>query len=205
MSETPNSPGDAEPTTRFDPTAPAPGAADPTAQASDAGPTQRLDAEPTQSLNAEPTQRLNPEPPTQAYHGQPAPPTSGGWSGAPANPPTQYPGLPYEQQPAYGGYPQPGYAQQPAYGGAGYPPGYAQFDAQGRPLSDKSKIVAGVLGIVLGGFGAGRFYTGHTGIAVAQLIVTLVTCGLGHFWGLIDGIVILVNGGTDADGRVLRD
>jgi hypothetical protein len=39
-----------------------------------------------------------------------------------------------------------------------------------------------VLGITLGGFGAGRFYTGHTGIAIDQLIVTLVTCGLGYFW-----------------------
>ena len=37
------------------------------------------------------------------------------------------------------------------------------------------------------------------------LVVTLVTCGLGHFWGLIDGIMVLANGGTDAQGRVLRD
>jgi TM2 domain-containing membrane protein YozV len=80
-----------------------------------------------------------------------------------------------------------------------------QVDQYGRPLSDKSKVVAGVLGIALGGFGAGRFYTGHTGMAIAQLVVTLVTCGLGHFWGLIDGIMILANGGTDAQGRVLRD
>jgi TM2 domain-containing membrane protein YozV len=98
-------------------------------------------------------------------------------------------------------------AANPGYPAAAY--GYAQpqpqFDAYGRPLSDKSKVVAGVLGIALGGFGAGRFYTGHTGIAVAQLVVTLVTCGLGHFWGLIDGIMLLVNGGTDAQGRILRD
>jgi TM2 domain-containing membrane protein YozV len=94
----------------------------------------------------------------------------------------------------------------PGYSTGGYPgaPGYP-YDAQGRPLSDKSKVVAGVLGIALGGFGVGRFYTGHVGIGVAQLAVTLVTCGLGHFWGLIDGIMILVNGGTDAQGRVLRD
>jgi TM2 domain-containing membrane protein YozV len=79
------------------------------------------------------------------------------------------------------------------------------YDAYGRPLSDKSKVVAGILGILLGGFGVGRFYTGHIGIGVAQLLVTLVTCGLGHFWGLIEGIMILVNGGTDSEGRVLRD
>ncbi|MGW3607627.1 MULTISPECIES: TM2 domain-containing protein [unclassified Micromonospora] len=77
----------------------------------------------------------------------------------------------------------------------GYAPGY----------SDKSKVVAGILGILLGTFGAGRFYTGHTKIAVLQLVVSLVTCGFGSLWGLIDGILILVNGGTDAQGRPLRD
>jgi TM2 domain-containing membrane protein YozV len=80
-----------------------------------------------------------------------------------------------------------------------------QFDPYGRPYSDKSKGVAGVLGIALGGLGVGRFYTGHIGLGVAQLVVTLVTCGLGHFWGLIDGVMILANGGTDAQGRILRD
>src|SRR5262249_56395868 len=99
----------------------------------------------------------------------------------------------YEQQEyAYRGVPQP-YA------------GPQEVDQYGRPLADKSKVVAGVLGIALGGFGAGRFYTGHTGMAVAQLVVAIFTCGLGHFWGLIDGIMILANGGTDAQGRVLRD
>jgi TM2 domain-containing membrane protein YozV len=153
----------------------------------------------------------NPEPPAQ--YGYPQQPTSGPSYGQPTSGPAygqptsgaaygpaygQQPGqvVPYHQQQQ----PQAGY--QTPYG---YPGAQPQFDRFGRPMSDKSKVVAGVLGIALGGFGAGRFYTGHTGIAVAQLIVTLVTCGLGHFWGLVDGIMILVNGGTDAQGRVLRD
>jgi len=120
------------------------------------------------------------------------------------------PTVPYQAPQLGPGYPQqgyqPGYGQpQYAYPGAPQPYAVQQFDQYGRPLSDKSKVVAGVLGIALGGFGAGRFYTGHTGMAVAQLVVTLVTCGLGHFWGLIDGILILANGGTDAQGRILRD
>ncbi|MEV1329685.1 TM2 domain-containing protein [Micromonospora costi] len=80
-----------------------------------------------------------------------------------------------------------------------YPPGYPQG------VSDKSKIVAGILGIVLGSFGVGRFYMGHTKIGVLQLVVTLVTCGIGGIWGFIDGILILVNGGVDGQGRPLRD
>ncbi|WP_091070783.1 NINE protein [Micromonospora humi] len=76
-----------------------------------------------------------------------------------------------------------------------YPPG----------VSDKSKVVAGILQILLGGFGAGRFYIGDTKTAVIQLVVTIVTCGFGAVWGLVDGILLLVNGGVDGQGRPLRD
>jgi TM2 domain-containing membrane protein YozV len=74
----------------------------------------------------------------------------------------------------------------------------------GAPYSDKQKLVAGLLQIFLGGFGIGRFYTGHTQKAVLMIVVTVVTCGFGSIWGLIDGIMLLVNGGTDSEGRVLR-
>ncbi|BCB89183.1 TM2 domain-containing protein [Phytohabitans suffuscus] len=93
---------------------------------------------------------------------------------------------------------QPQYPEQPQYG-------QPQYGQPGVVYSDKSKLVAGLLGIFLGTFGVGRFYTGHTGLAVGQLLVGVFTCGLGGLWGLIDGILILVNGGTDAQGRVLRD
>lgn len=117
----------------------------------------------------------------------------------PAVPPTVP--LPAGTYPPPGAYPPPMAYSLPA----GY--GYQQptVDQWGRPLSDKSKVVAGVLQLVLGGFGAGRFYIGDNRTAVLQLIVTIFTCGLGHIWGIIDGILILVNGGTDAQGRVLRD
>ncbi|WP_204037127.1 TM2 domain-containing protein [Micromonospora qiuiae] len=77
-------------------------------------------------------------------------------------------------------------------------PGYSQG------VSDKSKIVAGILQILLP-FGVGRFYMGDTKTGVIQLIVTLVTCGFGGIWGVIDGILILVKGGVDGQGRPLRD
>ncbi|MCX5407657.1 TM2 domain-containing protein [Streptomyces sp. NPDC002886] len=71
----------------------------------------------------------------------------------------------------------------------------------GQPYSDKSKLVAGLLQIFLGGLGIGRFYTGHTGMAIAQLL----TCGGLGFWALIDGILFLVKDDrTDKAGRVLR-
>ncbi|QNS05542.1 TM2 domain-containing protein [Streptomyces xanthii] len=75
------------------------------------------------------------------------------------------------------------------------------YDPQGRPYSDKSKIVAGVLQLFLGGFGIGRFYVGNTGVGIAQLL----TCGGLGFWALIDAILFFTsNDRTDSQGRVLR-
>jgi TM2 domain-containing membrane protein YozV len=104
-----------------------------------------------------------------------------------------------------GGYPQPpGYQQ---------PPGYPQpYPDQGMtPYVDpqaKSKIVAGLLGIFVGGFGVHRFYLGFTKIGVIQIIVTILTCGIGSLWGFVEGILYLIGAGnytTDATGRPLRD
>ena len=107
--------------------------------------------------------------------------------------------------PPYGGYPPP-----PQYGAqyGGYPPPYpGQFgvDPWGRPLSDKSKMVAGLLQIFLGTFGIGRFYLGYNGIAVAQLAVSLLTCGIGAIWPFVDGILILLGKVQDPSGRPLRE
>jgi hypothetical protein len=102
------------------------------------------------------------------------------------------------------GYPQPGVAYPvAAYQVAAVPVPYSPFgyDRLGRPLSNKSKIVAGLLQIFLGVFGVGRFYTGHVGMGVAQLL----TCGGWGFWALIDGILFLTSSHrTDARGRILK-
>lgn len=77
--------------------------------------------------------------------------------------------------------------------------------------SEKSKTAAGLLQIFLP-FGIGRFYTGHTGLAVGQLVaflVGLLLCGIGAIpavvWCVVDGIVILASDSTDEQGRLLRD
>jgi len=70
----------------------------------------------------------------------------------------------------------------------------------------RSKLTAGLLGIFLGGLGVHRFYLGYTGIGVAQIVVTILTCGLGSLWGFIEGIMILVGSiDRDAEGRPLTD
>jgi len=72
----------------------------------------------------------------------------------------------------------------------------------------KNKVVAGLLGIFLGGFGVHNFYLGYTGKAVAQLLITVLSCCMLSFvssiWGFIEGILILSgNINKDADGNDL--
>lgn len=74
----------------------------------------------------------------------------------------------------------------------------------------KSKIAAGLLGIFLGAFGVHNFYLGYTGKAVAQLLITVLSCFVLSFvsaiWGLIEGILILCgNINVDAQGNLLKD
>ena len=81
------------------------------------------------------------------------------------------------------------------------PAGYSADPAQ------KSRIAAGILGILLGGLGIHRFYLGYVGIGIAQIAVTIVTFGVGSIWGLIEGSLILTGNGItkDSKGRPLRD
>lgn len=146
--------------------------------------------------------------------------------GYPPGDPRGYPPGPggFSPPPGYGtpGYGPPGYGGPAGYGpvpGYGPPPGalapYGVHPALGIPYSDKSKITAGLLQIFFGSFGVGRFYTGHTGLAVAQLLIcqlglwvfSWLTCGLSlfvAFWPLIDGILLLASDAKDAHGRLLR-
>lgn len=99
------------------------------------------------------------------------------------------------------------FAVEPARGGpVAYDPDapYGREPLTGQPYSDKSRVIAGVLQLFFGGLGVGRFYTGHIGLAVAQLVVTLLTLGLGAIWGFVDGIVLLAGSPRDPSGRPLR-
>lgn len=97
--------------------------------------------------------------------------------------------------------PYGGYTGVP-YGAAPGAP-YGVHPTTGIPYSEKSKIVAGLLQILLP-LGIGRFYIGDTGLGVAQLLVTIFTCGIGALWPVIDGIIILASDSKDSDGRMLR-
>ena len=75
---------------------------------------------------------------------------------------------------------------------------YVQSSTNGGEC--KSKMAAGLLGIFLGSFGVHNFYLGYTGKAVAQLVLTIFTCGISGIWGFIEGILILC-GSIKVDGK----
>jgi TM2 domain-containing membrane protein YozV len=58
-------------------------------------------------------------------------------------------------------------------------------------------VLAGVLGILLGGFGIHRFILGDTTGGILRIVITVLTCGFGSVIGLIEGIVYLTK--SDAE------
>jgi TM2 domain-containing membrane protein YozV len=162
---------------------------------------------------------------TDPYYPQQGPPNPYGSQPDPRSP--NYGAPSYDQRSGYG-YPQPGgFAQGGGYGQpGGYPQGgmpvaggYAPYGVDpitGEPLSDKSKVAAGLLQLFLGGFGAGRFYIGCTNIALIQLGLTIlgwvtsffiigifILMGVG-IWVLVDSIMMFTGSVKDGQGRKLR-
>ena len=75
----------------------------------------------------------------------------------------------------------------------------------GLSYSEKSRVLAGILGIILGGIGVHRFYLGNIGVGILQILVSVFTLGIGSIWGFIEGIIIIAGGKwRDADGLPLR-
>jgi TM2 domain-containing membrane protein YozV len=92
--------------------------------------------------------------------------------------------------------------------GAAVPPPlpvHAYGPPAGLPyFSSRNRWVAGALGVLLGEFGVHRFYLGFIGIGIIQIVVTVVTCGIGGIWGFIEGILCFCGAMRDVDGLPLR-
>jgi TM2 domain-containing membrane protein YozV len=125
---------------------------------------------------------------------------------SPPPPPPQQQGYPPPYPPPPGSYPPHAGPYPPVYMDPAAP--YGRHPLTGEPLSDKSKIVAGLLQLLglFGLVGIGRIYLGYTGLGVAQLIVGIATCFIGAvIWGIIDAVLILTDKVRDPEGRPLRD
>jgi TM2 domain-containing membrane protein YozV len=69
-----------------------------------------------------------------------------------------------------------------------------------KAMGADKKIVAGICGILLGGFGVHKFVLGYTTEGIIQIVITLVTCGAGSIIGLVEGIIYL----TKSDEEFVR-
>jgi|GEM_PF-1230313 len=93
--------------------------------------------------------------------------------------------------------------------------------AQGMsPVSDKNWILALVLLLVGGGFGVHNFYLGKMNHGIGQLGLNivgwvlfvsilgipfaLVSWGLLSVWLFVEFLMLIINGGTDGNGRPMR-
>jgi TM2 domain-containing membrane protein YozV len=87
--------------------------------------------------------------------------------------------------------------------GSGYQPVQQAYGsatpAQQIPGADK-KVIAGILGIVAGGFGVHKFILGYTTEGIIQIALTFLTCGIGSIIGLVEGIIYL----TKSDEEFVR-
>jgi hypothetical protein len=77
--------------------------------------------------------------------------------------------------------------------------GVSLMEMHGGYAPGRDWLTALLLCFFLGVFGVHRFYTGHIGLGVVQLL-TLGGCGI---WALIDFIMIIVGSFRDADGQLL--
>ena len=100
--------------------------------------------------------------------------------------------------------------------GSPYPHQPSPMPYAARVRGPKNKVVAGLLGIFLGGLGIHRFYLGYTGIGLLMLFLSVFglvasvfsfgcVFGIVGLWGFVEGIICLCGGMRDADGRDLCD
>ena len=66
-----------------------------------------------------------------------------------------------------------------------------------KQMGADKKIIAGILGILVGGFGVHKFVLGYTTEGLIQIAITFITCGVGSIIGLIEGIIYLTKSDED--------
>jgi TM2 domain-containing membrane protein YozV len=64
-----------------------------------------------------------------------------------------------------------------------------------KPPGAEKKIVAGILGILLGGLGIHKFYLGYTKEGIIQIVLSFLC--VGGIIGLIEGIIYLTKSDED--------
>ncbi len=62
---------------------------------------------------------------------------------------------------------------------------------QQAPIQENKKVMAGVLALLVGGFGVHKFVLGYTNEGIIQIVISIFTCGIGGIIPFIEGIIYL--------------
>jgi TM2 domain-containing membrane protein YozV len=70
----------------------------------------------------------------------------------------------------------------------------SKYEAWNTPQpirQENKKVLAGVLALIFGSLGIHKFILGYTQEGIIQIIISIVTCGLGGIISFIEGIIYL--------------
>jgi TM2 domain-containing membrane protein YozV len=71
------------------------------------------------------------------------------------------------------------------------------WNTPSAPRQENKKVLAGVLALIFGYLGIHKFILGYTQEGIIQLVISIVTCGLGGLIGFIEGIIYLTKSDED--------
>jgi len=65
------------------------------------------------------------------------------------------------------------------------------WNTPSQPREENKKVLAGLMGILFGSLGIHKFVLGYTQEGIIQIVISVVTCGIGSIIGFIEGIIYL--------------
>ncbi len=68
------------------------------------------------------------------------------------------------------------------------------------PPVQSQRVLAGVMGLLVGGLGIHRFILGDTQGGLLRILISFITCGIGSLIGFVEGIIYL----TKSDEEFVR-
>ncbi|WP_304344676.1 TM2 domain-containing protein [Chryseobacterium koreense] len=75
--------------------------------------------------------------------------------------------------------------------GYNHPQSQQNQNSQNGNYKSQKKLAAGLLGILVGAFGANKFYLGYINEGIIQIVLNIVTCGAASIIPFIEGIIYL--------------
>jgi len=73
------------------------------------------------------------------------------------------------------------------------------IDENGNSVSkqESKRVISGILALLIGSLGIHKFVLGYTTEGIIQIVISIVTCGIGGIIPFIEGIVYLTKSDED--------